>query len=341
MKVLEVGEGDELVAPTITFVATCERRRAQRAAAGEKGCGALIERHHPGELRTYLRRRISRNISGRPFFKSADVVVGEGVRFGRNVEFNCDRVRIGDGARIGDNVLVNAESFELGDYATIYSGCFFPGPGNLSIGHNFWLGGNSIIDSLGGTTIGNNVGIGAQSQLWTHMVYGDVLYGCRFHSSHPLEIGHDVWFVGHCLVSPIKAGNRSLAMLGALIVKDMAEDRSYAGAPAIDVTDRIGAQFTSRPIDDRVQMLERMLQRFSEKEGRDWRQIARIVTEWIPGDSDDPNITCFNVSDRTYTKHGSTFERRLIRYLLPDAKFTPHRDHALPLGGRLEGVAGR
>jgi len=52
------------------------------------------------------------------------------------------------------------------DFATIYPGCFFPGLGNLTIGHNFWLGANSIIDSQGGTTVGNNVGIGAYRQLW-------------------------------------------------------------------------------------------------------------------------------------------------------------------------------
>jgi acetyltransferase-like isoleucine patch superfamily enzyme len=145
----------------------------------------------------------------RPKFSTNDIKIGCETRFGRNVRFNCKRVRIGNGVIFHDNIRVDAEEFDvgdgvifqddiriettvfrIGDYGTIYFGCFFPGPGKLEIGHNFWLGNNSIIDSQGGTVIGNNVGIGADSQLWTHMKYGDIVAGCRFDSVAPLTIGN-------------------------------------------------------------------------------------------------------------------------------------------------------
>jgi len=258
-----------------------------------------------------------------PTFHTDDVVIGSGVELGHNVVFDCERVRLGDGVRIGDNVQVECTSFEVGDFATIYPNCFFPGPGSISVGHNFWLGAGSIVDSMGTTTIGDNVGVGPQSQLWTHMAYGDVLYGCRFHSSKPLEIGNDVWFVGHCLVSPIRAGDRSLAMLGSLVTKDMSPDRSYAGSPAVDVTDKVGSQFAPRPVDERASLLGERLDEFARLKGRQIDEVASVVTAWDGDGPAQPGLTIFNVSDRTYAKRGTVEERELIRFLLPEAKFVP------------------
>jgi len=222
--------------------------------------------------------------------------------------------------------VVDAETFEVGDYATIYPYCFFPGPGSIRIGHNFWLGYGSIVDCMGGTVIGDNVGIGPQSQLWTHMIYGDVLAGCRFHTNEPLTIGSDVWFVGHCLVSPITAGDRSLAMLGSLITRDMAADHCYAGAPAIDVTDKFGPQFEPRPVEERVRWLEQKLDEFGAARGARTTRNFAVVTTPDELRATDPTVTAFNVADRTYTKRGTGLEYELIRFLLPDAKFVPLGD---------------
>lgn len=259
-----------------------------------------------------------------PRFASNDVVVGQGVRFGRNVVFHSQRVRIGDGVVIGDNVRVDASTFEIGDFGTIYDGCFFPGPGELRIGHNFWLGSGSIVDAKGGTTIGNNVGVGAQSQLWTHMVFGDVLYGCRFHAAKPLVVEDDAWLVGHCLVSPVRIGARSLAMLGSVVTRDMLADRCYAGVPAADITEKVGPQFAVRDVAERASMLAQRLDAFARERDASVRRRLRIATapeEAVAGDDAD-GIT-FNVATRTYTKRGTPLEREVIRYLLPDAKFVP------------------
>jgi acetyltransferase-like isoleucine patch superfamily enzyme len=271
-----------------------------------------------------LGRRIIRSLEAGPTFVSDDVRVGKQVTFGNNVVFNCEKVRIGDGAVFGDSVVVNAATFEVGDFATIYSYCFFPGAGSLSIGHNFWLGTGAIVDCQGGTRIGNNVGIGAHSQLWTHMVFGDVLAGCRFHSTKKLTIHDDVWFVGHCLVSPITAGPRSMALLGSVVVRDMEADRTYGGSPASDVTERFGPQFKPTSADERRTILQSRVEAFAGQSGEgDVFSRVRIATE--PGDLRDASqsVTVFNVSDRTYSKNGSDLERRLIRFMLPGAKFVP------------------
>jgi acetyltransferase-like isoleucine patch superfamily enzyme len=256
---------------------------------------------------------------GSPRISGSDVQIGKDVRFGRNVRIRSKRVRIGDGCRIGDDVEIHSSEFTLGDFGTIYDRCFFPGPGRLSIGHNFWLGTGSIIDAQGGTTIGDNVGIGAYSQLWGHMKYGDTLAGCRFHSSRALTIGKDVWLVGHVLVSPVTIGDRALVMLGSMVTKDLAAERTYAGSPAQDVTERFGTQFREIALPERAQELERRIGEFCRQSGAAQASF-RVVSDGLRA---EPGVTVFDVGSRTYTKLGTGGERKLMRFLLPDAKFTP------------------
>jgi len=270
---------------------------------------------------------LGRHVLPGPYFDTDDVRIGRHVRFGRNVVFNCRRVRIGDGCIFHDDILVESEDFEIGDYGTLLSGCYFPGPGQLRIGHNFWLGNNAVVDSKGNTYIGNNVGAGAHSQLWTHMVFGDVLYGCRFHSQRELRIDDDAWLVGHCLVSPVHIGARSLAMLGSLVTRDLAPDHCYAGVPAKDITDKVGPQFEPPPVEERARRLAERFAEFSrlhpELGHRETIQIESVPARLPPAGDD---VTVFNVASRTYRKRGTPWEHRLMCFLLPDAKFVPQAD---------------
>jgi acetyltransferase-like isoleucine patch superfamily enzyme len=264
-----------------------------------------------------IKKTIKKALGLGPRFACKDVTIGRDVTFGRGVQFHCKRVVIGDGCRFGNNVIINSDIFQIGDFGTVYDGCFFPGPGELRIGHNFWVGTGSIIDAHGGTFIGNNVGIGAGSQLWGHMKFGDMLAGCRFHSTKALRIGNDVWLVGHNLVSPVTIGDRALVMLGSLVTRDLAEDRTYAGAPAKDVTDHFGPQFEDKSIEDRVSELRQRIRDFTDAYGgADQFGIVGVDCVGAP-------ITWFDVQARSYTKRGTEIERALIRFLLPDAKFIP------------------
>lgn len=267
------------------------------------------------------REKLLQLLSG-PVFLTNDVTIGRGSVIGRNVRFNCRRVVIGDGVHIGDGVIFDCESLTIGDFATIYPGCFFPGPGKLSIGHNFWLGRGSIIDSQGGTIIGDNVGIGAHSQLWTHMKFGDVAAGCRFHTMSPLTVDDDAWLVGHVLVSPVRIGARALVMLGSLVAKDIPPDRTFAGSPAKDVTDKFGAQFRGISNQERRDYVGERIEKIASRAGISdiWSRI-KLVDEFSSADMTHELV--INVAKRVYRKKGSKFERLIMRSLLPNAKFIP------------------
>jgi len=268
-------------------------------------------------------RRFVYKFRNRPTIKSQDCVIGKNVVFGKNVILAAKKIRIGDGCTIGDNVQINGDVFEMGDYGTIYHDCFFPG-GEVKIGHNFWLGVGSIVDGRAGTRIGNNVGIGAQSQLWTHMVYGDLLQGCRFHSERPLTIGNNVWLVGHNLVSPVNIEDRSMAMLGSLVTKDMFKDRTYAGMPAIDVTDKFGSQFQEISNEAQLDLLTKRLHDFEKRFGLSaYTNYIKLITAENGSFDQGTKLIQLNLATRTYLKTGSILEYYLIHFLLPDLKFLP------------------
>lgn len=260
--------------------------------------------------------------SAKPFFISDDVYIGKGCSIGRNVKFHCKKVVLGDGISIGDDVTFNCDNLKIGDFATIYPKCFFPGPGNLEIGHNFWLGTQSIIDSQGNTYIGNNVGIGAQSQLWTHMKFGDVAAGCRFHSKRELIIEDDVWLVGHILVSPVRIGARSLVMLGSVITSDIPADCIYAGHPAVNMTHKFGSQFRDTSNEERHLYVTELINAIALQENIEevWSRV-NLVDSYTSSYSSDELV--INISERTYLKRGNKFERLIIKSLLPNAKYLP------------------
>lgn len=236
----------------------------------------------------------------------------------RGINGNAKTIVIGDNTYIGHNVQIICDEFEIGDYCKIHHDTNIHGYKPCSIGHNAWIGQYSIIDTIGGTKIGNNCGIGAHSQLWSHIKYGDTLEGCRYLSESPLSVGNDVWFVGHCIVSPIVAKDKSMALVGSVITGPMEENRIYAGTPARDITDKIGSPFTTVTTEQKYIRMVEYLHRFDPNSSS--IKIVKSQEEFIFEDS----RTYFDVSSRTYTKKRTTEEIAFMKFLLPEkAKFIP------------------
>lgn len=238
----------------------------------------------------------------------------------RGVSGEADTVEIGDNTYIGADVQIICDNIKIGDYCKIHHHTNVHGYKPCSIGHNAWIGQYCIIDTIGGTTIGNNCGIGAHSQLWSHIKYGDTLEGCRFLSDSPLQIGNDVWFVGHCIVSPIKAADKSMALVGSVVTRDMEENHIYAGSPAKDLTDKLGAPFSDVSVEEKYVKMCSYLEEFESLIGTTQHDIIIVKekSEIIE------NKTCFSVKERLYSKKRTELEQRFMKYLLPHrGKFVP------------------
>jgi acetyltransferase-like isoleucine patch superfamily enzyme len=239
----------------------------------------------------------------------------------RGIDGKAKNIFIGDNVFIGANVQIICDEFSIGDYSKIQHDTNIHGYKPCRIGHNAWIGQYTIIDSIGGTKIGDNCGIGAHSQLWSHIKFGDTLHGCRFLSEKETIIGNDVWFVGHCIVSPIIAADQSMAMVGSVITKDMNYNEIYAGSPAKSVSDKLGYQFAEIKIENKYIMLSNYLAEFKDK-FKLGEKIKIVRTNDEINKFDD--ISYFDVSTRQYKKTLNEEEILFMKFLLPSkAKFTP------------------
>jgi acetyltransferase-like isoleucine patch superfamily enzyme len=241
------------------------------------------------------------------------------IRIGKNVRISVDKLHIGDGVLICDNVTIEGPEVSIGDYTVIRENTQILGKSPVSIGMCCWIGQGCILDATDRMTIGDGVGIGAHSQLWTHIRFGDPVEGCLWNSTKPMLIEDDVWFVGHCLVSPIHAKKKSMAMLGSVVSKDMTENHIYAGIPAKDITEKIGPQYKIRSVDEKYQSMVDELNLFAHSHDVSGR--IQIVKDW-PADP-SPEISYFNVATRQYTKILSEIEIDFMLHLLMLIKFYP------------------
>lgn len=257
------------------------------------------------------------NISAKKITLGTNVVIDETAVI-RGLNGPAEEIFIGDNTYIGASVQIICDDFSVGDYSKIHQHTVIHGYQPCKIGHNAWIGPFCMFDSVGGLIINDNFACGAQSQLWTHMIYSDTLEGSNFHLTKKLSIGNDVYLGGNCKLMGMKAENKSAALLGAVVIKDMKYNRTYAGSPAVDITSKIGAPFRDVSTEEKYQKLKELL----EESGVSQKNIKIVHTV---DEFKDDGVSYFAVKTRQYLKHRSEEEIKFIRFLLPaKAKFTPH-----------------
>lgn len=246
-----------------------------------------------------------------------EVVIGEGVLLSPKLEIGLpgkavERFVVGDNSRLYGGQIAS-RNFTCGDYVTIHEGVWAYGHNDITIGHNGWFGRRCTLDAEGSFWVGDNIGVGQDSHLWSHIRHGDTLAGNRWLKYGDFRAGHDVWFVGRCTSAPAEHESRSMAMVEANVTKGMPADTIWGGNPAKDLTEKLGPPFIVRPLTDRlIDFHERVDQFATDNSDVDLLDLSELVER-------------FNVETRTYRKTGTSLERRLMRYLLPEAKFTPER----------------
>lgn len=261
-------------------------------------------------------------ISGR--IEADEVVIGRGVVVEDGVVISgksgrARKVVLGDFCYIGRETRILVPEFRLGDYSKLHAFSFAHGELPMQIGRNCWIGGNCVLDSMGGLDIDDNVGIGAHSQLWTHIQFGDVVEGCRFRSTKYMYVGKDAWFVGHCIVSPVEVGERSMALVGSVVTRDMLPNHVYAGVPAADVTAKVGTQFEEITTMEKARKLEAMIASFVAEHPQYTGQLAAVQSP----DERPEGICAFDVSQRVYTKRYLEAEVAFLKHHVPLVKFAP------------------
>jgi acetyltransferase-like isoleucine patch superfamily enzyme len=252
-----------------------------------------------------------------------EIVLGEGVVIEGGVVLQgrsstrAKRVVIGDHVFIGRDTRAFVDDLVIGDYTTLNNNALIAGDLPCLIGSCCWFGQHVILNSTGGLTIGNGVGVGAYSQLWTHIRHGDLLQGCRWNSTKPMVIEDDVWFVGHCIVSPIHAHRGSMAMVGSVVTADMEANHTYAGVPAKDLTDRLGPQFREVSVEEKYAAMCNARAEFYAAHaefGSGSMVVVRSAAEAAALSRE--THTVFDVSTRHYNRRRTPEEFAFMKHLL-------------------------
>ncbi len=310
-----------------------------------------------------------------------EAVIGSGVRIGTGVLIQAERFSAGRGGRIEDACLLSglggsAKRIDLGDrfflgndsklvmptvvtgdYVSLHNHLLANGLRPCFIGHNTWVGQNCVLNSNDLLMIGNNVGIGAYTSVYTHGFFGELLEGCEVFSVAPVVIEDDAWLVGgYNVISPgVTVGRRAIVLTSSVVSHDVPPEHCVAGAPARDMTDRI-QPFKAVTIEEKLTLMRRFIGEyvaerhdvheltthgFAVRCADDQTRVIEVRTAVVQGDfADDTKgvvyvaenprevrfarVTVFDLSQKTYGKLGSDFEAGVISFMNSyRARFVP------------------
>lgn len=234
----------------------------------------------------------------------------------------------------------------MGDYGTIHKNTLIQGYKPCRIGHNAWIGQNSIINATSELTIGNNFGVGVDSKIWTHAFYGELLLGCRIAVGIPdfeskpgaVKIGDDFWGIGQITISPgIEIGNKVIALTNSVITRNVPDNTIVGGIPAKPIAiDGEFRAYNDLSKNEKYELMKKFAVQFSELKHVkiQWDDVIKKVTlgnhEIVINCSENhhhdnnPETTYFDIIKRTYTKKHNILEKEFMNFILSyRARFVP------------------
>lgn len=241
--------------------------------------------------------------------------IGYNTKIHSSVEFvgEFNSFEIGDNVEIGEGVkILGGGDLFIGDYSKINRNCFINASGVVRLGQATWVGERVVLDGTGKLWAGDFLGVGIGSGLYSHIRHGDVTEGCLYEKESELIIGDDVWFVGECFVSPIIAKDKSMAMLGSVVVKNMDENSVYGGNPAVNITHKTGVPWIPKTESEKFLRVARLIEEGCNKFNLD-KDMFKVV--YSMPEIKESGITYYNILDRTYRKTNSDGEIKMNKWL--------------------------
>ena len=153
-------------------------------------------------------------------------------------QINVKSGYIGAGAIIKENVVIEGEKVEIGREAfidrnaTIGGGSCYDPNAFLKAGDWLHMGSNSQINTARGVVIGNEVGVGIDTKIFSHGAYIDSFYLGAPAQWDGVEIGDNVWLPNAWINPGVKIGSNVVVAARSLISTDIQSGSLAAGTPA-------------------------------------------------------------------------------------------------------------
>lgn len=262
----------------------------------------------------------------------------------------AEKIIIGDGSFIGFGANTLVPVLKIGDYTIIHNHVLINGYEPCVMGHNCYFMQYCVLNSTKKLTIGNNVGVGLNTSIWTHTAWGELLEGCNLYLKAPTTVEDEVVLWGGLIVvNPgLTLGKRSIVLPGAVVTKDTLPGHCYGGIPARDMTEKMkpyreitvnekysmmkkftdefvrsiseiynvqrldrGYLLTSKEYKFKILFLEEVKQNFPNEEDLD----IIVITKRQDGIALGDRVSVFDLQTKHYTKKRLDAEFMFIKFL--------------------------
>jgi len=205
-----------------------------------------------------------------------DILLGDNVRIGEHVTINVSEIlTIGPRSVIGDYATIEGRDIGLGTefwsdrYVTIGGGSCMEEKSRLKIGYWGHLGQSVFINTARSIEIGNEVGLGTATKLYTHGAYLSFLDGFPVDYG-PITIGNRVWIPGATVLPGVTIGSDTVVGVGSVVTKSLPPGCLAMGIPARVIKENA---YPQKLTDKRVQIMV-FLMNFNN-------HIAKIEAEYL------------------------------------------------------------
>ena len=167
-----------------------------------------------------------------------EIRLDDGVRIRRNATINVvDALHIGAGGTVGESSEISGRRVTLGQElwmlpsAKIGGGSAFEHASLLEAGHFLHLGMDSLVNTARPVRIGNEVGLGTRTSIYTHGAYPSRLMGFPAGFAG-VEIGDHSWVPGATINPGVRIGRNCVIGVNSLVTADIPDGALAAGSPA-------------------------------------------------------------------------------------------------------------
>ena len=167
-----------------------------------------------------------------------DIILGDNVTIGDDVVLNIsERLFIDDRSVIGDHFEMEGRWIEIGKefwsgrYCGIGGGSCFEKPSMLKMGYQCHLGDFAFVNTARPVKIGNEVGLGQFTRVYSHGAYENFLNGFPVEFG-PVTLEDRVWCPNAIIMPNVTIGHDTVVGAGAVVTRSLPSACIAAGVPA-------------------------------------------------------------------------------------------------------------
>lgn len=233
------------------------------------------------------------SIGDNSYIKTEKLKIGRMVVIGSNVNIVTRRVKIGDVSYTGNNI-------------NIGGGGAFDKYAGIEIGSCCLISSESNINTCAKVTIGDEVGISPQVQIYTHNHWQNILDG-YYPKFGPVTIGNKAYITGGALITPgVTIGEGSMVLANSLVVENVDDYSVVVGVPAKEIR-KVNRNLSPERKDEIMKRLIVELKEILEYKGFNPDDVV-YLKEYDASKLVKPVILSFNVLSQNAGLHSVIFD---------------------------------